>query len=106
MEHKVYGKGEMNMGLVISANPQDIIICKDPLRNMPFEQARQLLEKQFTNAMASRGGLYKSVYQAEYENACYQLKKWYDSLHPHPTNCNNCGAVLKTNQCEYCKSIY
>lgn len=24
----------------------------------------------------------------------------------HPTNCTNCGAVLTSNQCEYCGTIY
>jgi hypothetical protein len=28
----------------------------------------------------------------------------YNSFHPHPTNCPNCGAALKTGTCEYCDS--
>ena len=28
----------------------------------------------------------------------------YDHLYPHPTNCPNCGAPLKSGECEYCGS--
>ena len=27
-------------------------------------------------------------------------------VHPHPTNCKNCGAVLHGNICEYCGTEY
>ena len=27
-------------------------------------------------------------------------------VHPHPTNCKNCGAVLRSNVCEYCGTHY
>jgi methionyl-tRNA synthetase len=99
------------MGLVISANPQDIIICKGPLNNAirigstPEDDIdRRELEQRFQESLIGRGGLYASAYRASYEKACRELEEQYKVK--HPTNCKNCGAVLKTNQCEYCKSIY
>ena len=53
----------------------------------------------------------------DWEELCYKVSEQpvltltsntseiiFSSSQPHPTNCPNCGAPLKTGLCEYCDS--
>lgn len=35
-----------------------------------------------------------------------KIKELSNKQSDHPTNCKNCGAPLKSNQCEYCGTKY
>jgi hypothetical protein len=104
----------------LSSDPSDIIVCRNPLhtinpydadypnslaRNEHREKWEEDLYEQVTKMMIGRGGLYSSVTNSALCGKINEVKAW-KSRQPHPTNCKNCGAVLQSNKCEYCKTNY